>query len=46
LKFSEVSSAEKAVKALNGRWFGGRQVIADYIPEKLYDVQFPKAASV
>ncbi|KAF7728082.1 hypothetical protein EC973_006720 [Apophysomyces ossiformis] len=40
LKFSKVDSAEKAFKALNGRWFGGKQITASYVPEAIYNAKF------
>ncbi|KAG0177875.1 hypothetical protein DFQ28_005336 [Apophysomyces sp. BC1034] len=40
LKFGKVDSAEKAVKALNGRWFGGKQITATYVPEAIYNAKF------
>jgi hypothetical protein len=33
--FTEEQGATKTVQALHGRWFGGRQISAEYIdPEK------------
>ena len=33
LKFDAVDSATEAMEALNGRWFGGKQVSAAYISD-------------
>jgi len=35
VRFDSVDSAEKAIKGLNGRWFGGRQVGAAYISDAM-----------
>ncbi|CAE6444742.1 unnamed protein product [Rhizoctonia solani] len=35
IKFDMVESAEKAIKGLNGRWFGGKQVTASPIPDAI-----------
>ncbi|EUC61967.1 splicing factor CC1-like protein [Rhizoctonia solani AG-3 Rhs1AP] len=35
IKFDKVESAEKAIKGLNGRWFGGKQVTASPIPDAI-----------
>lgn len=35
VKFDSVESAKKAVQALNGRWFGGRQVSAVFISDAI-----------
>lgn len=35
VKFDVVDSATKAIKSLNGRWFGGRQVAAHYISDAI-----------
>ncbi|KAH7883549.1 hypothetical protein F5I97DRAFT_1813832 [Phlebopus sp. FC_14] len=35
LKFSTIESAKNAVQALNGRWFGGRQVSATFISDAI-----------
>ncbi|KAH8551360.1 hypothetical protein BGW37DRAFT_513218 [Umbelopsis sp. PMI_123] len=40
LKFDSVSAGEHAVKALNGRWFGGKQITATYVPEAIYNARF------
>ncbi|KAH7345434.1 hypothetical protein B0J17DRAFT_713020 [Rhizoctonia solani] len=35
IKFDAVDSADKAIKGLNGRWFGGKQVTASPIPDAI-----------
>ncbi|KAB5591515.1 RNA-binding protein [Ceratobasidium theobromae] len=35
IKFEQVETAEKAIKGLNGRWFGGKQVTASAIPDAI-----------
>ncbi|KAI7888434.1 uncharacterized protein EV154DRAFT_517904 [Mucor mucedo] len=37
LKFDTVESAEKAINALNGRWFGGKQITASYVSEAIFN---------
>jgi RNA-binding protein 39 len=41
LRYSSIASAAKALAALNGRWFGGRQVSAAFFPETTYGAMFP-----
>ncbi|KAI7866205.1 hypothetical protein BDF14DRAFT_1728935 [Spinellus fusiger] len=40
VKFGTVDAAERSVKALNGRWFGGRQITAAFISEAIYNAKF------
>ncbi|KAG8720970.1 hypothetical protein FRC09_008691 [Ceratobasidium sp. 395] len=35
IKFDAVETAEKAIKGLNGRWFGGKQVTASFISDAI-----------
>ncbi|KAG9100986.1 hypothetical protein FS749_011266 [Ceratobasidium sp. UAMH 11750] len=35
IKFDSVETAEKAIKGLNGRWFGGKQVTATFISDAI-----------
>ncbi|RCI04375.1 hypothetical protein CU098_002120, partial [Rhizopus stolonifer] len=37
LKFDQSQSAEKATNALNGRWFGGKQITAACISDAIYN---------
>jgi len=43
LRFNSVSHATAAHNSLNGRWFGGRMVEAQYVPEGTYLSKFPHA---
>jgi len=40
LKFDSVSAGERALKSLNGRWFGGKQITATFVPEAIYNARF------
>jgi len=40
LRFGQPGEAIKAYTDLNGRWFGGSQIVAHYIPEKDYVKKF------
>ncbi|KAI0219937.1 Phosphatidylinositol-3-phosphatase SAC1 [Massospora cicadina] len=44
VRFDNVAAAQRAVNSLNGRWFGGRQVIAKCIPDAAYNSRFPRAS--
>ncbi|KAK3843698.1 MAG: hypothetical protein J3R72DRAFT_440591 [Linnemannia gamsii] len=46
LKFDSVQSATNAVQTLGGRFFAGRQIVAAFLPEMLYNVRFPSAANL
>ncbi|TFK30409.1 splicing factor, CC1-like protein [Coprinopsis marcescibilis] len=35
VKFDEIDFAKKAIQALNGRWFGGRQIAANFISDAI-----------
>jgi len=37
MKFADVEGATKAIASLNGRWFAGKQVAADFIPVAQFD---------
>lgn len=43
LKVDNVLAGEKVYKALNGRWFAGRQVSCTFIPLSSYSHLFPKS---
>lgn len=43
LRFASIPQATGAFNELNGRWFGGRMIEAQYIPESTYLTQFPHA---
>ena len=40
LKFEAVAAGAAALNALNGRWFGGTMITAEFIPEAAYDSTF------
>lgn len=46
IKFKDVESGKNAILGLNGRWFGGRRITAQYLVEAVYNVNFPKASNV
>ena len=41
LRFDSVAAAQAAYAAMHGRFFGGRQLHATYIPEATYTSRFP-----
>lgn len=41
LRYSTIAAAARALGALNGRWFAGRQVSAVFVPEVDYNKKFP-----
>lgn len=43
LKFQVVAGATKAYRNLNGRFFDGKMLSADYISETIYNMNFPNA---
>jgi RNA-binding protein 23/39 len=46
IKFDRVQGGENAIRGLNGRWFGGRMITAQYVVDAVYHMNFPKAANV
>ncbi|CAG8518753.1 1287_t:CDS:10 [Paraglomus brasilianum] len=46
MKFDSITSAQNAVNGLNGRWFGGNQISAVFIPDMFYNVRYPKSANL
>ncbi|KAK4631625.1 RNA-binding protein rsd1 [Fulvia fulva] len=46
IKFDRVQGGENAIRGLNGRWFGGRMITAQYVVDAVYHMNFPKAAQV
>ena len=44
LHFAAVDGAQAACTAFHGRWFGGRQLQASYLPEAAYLQKFPQDA--
>jgi RNA-binding protein 39 len=45
VKFDRIQGGTNAVRGLNGRWFGGRILAAQYVVEAVYNINFPKAAN-
>lgn len=43
IQFLDGSASQQAVAALNGRWFGGRQIKAVFVPLEDYQRRFPGA---
>ena len=41
LRFHTTQAAQAAHAALNGRWFGGRQLVASYLSEEQYRSRVP-----
>jgi hypothetical protein len=40
LRFAATQSAEAAYRALHGRWYGGRQILAEYQFLQVYNSHF------
>lgn len=45
VKFDQVSGGENAIKGLQGRFFGGQKITAQYVVDAVYNMNFPKAAN-
>lgn len=45
IKFDRVQGGENAIRGLNGRWFGGKMITAQYVVDAVYHMNFPKAAN-
>ncbi|KAJ3323972.1 hypothetical protein HDV06_000948 [Boothiomyces sp. JEL0866] len=45
IKFDSVDSARAAVRAINGRYFDGKTVLASYVSDAVYYAAYPAAAS-
>lgn len=43
MRYKELEGSKKLIAAFNGRWFGGRQIVADYVSETVYVLKFPQA---
>jgi len=43
MKFGSITGAQNAINALNKRWFAGRMITAEFIPEPRYHQLFPEA---
>ena len=46
VKFKDVASGKSAILGLNGLWFGGVRLTAQYLVEAVYNVNFPQATNV
>lgn len=46
VKFADVAGGDSALKGLNGRYFGGRTLTAQPVVDAVYNMNFPKAASL
>lgn len=44
LLFANQIGATKSAQGLNGRWFAGRMITVDYMPESLYVTKFPEVS--
>ncbi len=43
LKFEDIVSAQKAITALNGRYFAGREISAGFLSTQTYQAKYPAA---
>lgn len=46
MKFQSESDARRCTRALDGRWFGGKQISANMIPDMVYNTKYPKTKSL
>ena len=46
IKFDRVQGGENAIRGLNGRYFGGKMISAQYVVDAVYAMNFPKAANL
>lgn len=46
LKFDRIQGGDNAIKGLNGRYFGGRQISAQPVVEAVYSSLFSKTANL
>ncbi|KAF2860208.1 splicing factor, CC1-like protein [Piedraia hortae CBS 480.64] len=46
VKFDTVQGGQNAIRGLNGRWFDGRTITAQYVVDHIYSSIFPKAAKL
>lgn len=44
VRFASAEAAQAAVAALNGRWFGGSQIAATFVPFDDYVARYPRAS--
>ena len=45
IKFDRVQGGENAIRGLNGRYFGGNMITAQYVVDHVYNMMFPAAAN-
>lgn len=43
LRYGDAASGQAAYLKMHGRWFDGRSLIAEYLPEATYAIRFPDA---
>jgi RNA recognition motif-containing protein len=43
VKFETANAAQGAHSSLNGRWFAGKQISVEYLPESFYSNRFPQS---
>jgi RNA-binding protein 39 len=46
VKFADLAGGDSALKGLNGRYFDGRTLTATPVVDAVYNMNFPKAASL
>lgn len=46
IKFDRIQGGENAIRGLNGRYFDGQMISADYVIEAMYNANFPKAKNL
>lgn len=45
IKFDRVEGGQNAIRGLNGRYFGGNMISAQYVVDHVYNMMFPAAAN-
>lgn len=45
IKFDRVEGGMNAIRGLNGRWFNGNMITAQYVVDHVYNMMFPAAAT-
>lgn len=43
MKFEKIAGGESAIRGLNGRYFNGNMVTAEYMVGAVYDAHFPRS---
>jgi RNA-binding protein 39 len=46
VKFARIPDASRALNSFRGRWFGGREVMAQYVSEAHYYLRYPEAMAL